>query len=71
MATYKGRTCFFVENNIQYIDYKNVALLEKFMTKYCKITPRYYSGASLKHQKKLSKAIKNARYMALIPYTAQ
>lgn len=69
MATYKNRQCYFVENKINYIDYKNVALLKKFITKYNKIVPRYYSGTSLKFQKKLSFAIKKARYMALVPYT--
>ena len=69
MPTYKGRKCYFVENNINFIDYKDLALIGKFITKYKKITPRYYSGTKLRHQKALSKAIKNARYMALIPYT--
>jgi len=50
------------------IDYKNVDLLKKYITKFGKIVPRYYSGVSLKNQKKLSQAIKRARTMALIPY---
>ncbi|PKL36587.1 30S ribosomal protein S18 [Candidatus Peregrinibacteria bacterium HGW-Peregrinibacteria-1] len=69
MPTYNNRRCFFKENNINYIDYKNVPLLKKFITKYNKITPKYYSGTSLKYQKMLAKAIKNARYMGLIPFT--
>ncbi len=52
----------------QNIDYKNVSLLKKYITKFGKIVPRYYSGVSLKNQKKLSKAIKRARIMALIPF---
>lgn len=52
----------------QNIDYKNVELLKKYITKFGKIVPRYYSGVSLKNQKKLSKAIKRARMMALIPF---
>lgn len=52
----------------QNIDYKNVELLKKYITKFGKIIPRYYSGVSLKNQKKLAKAIKRARMMALIPF---
>lgn len=52
----------------QNIDYKNVELLKKYITKFGKIVPRYYSGVSLKNQKKLAKEIKRARVMALIPF---
>ncbi len=52
----------------QNIDYKNVELLKKYITKFGKIVPRYYSGVCLKNQKKLAKAIKRARVMALIPF---
>lgn len=69
MPTYNNRQCYFTENNIQYIDYKNIGLLRKFITKYYKITPRYYTGTSLKHQKQLARAVKRARYMGLLPYT--
>ena len=55
----------------QDIDYKNVELLKKYITKFGKIVPRYYSGVSLKNQKKLAKAIKRARIMALIPFVKQ
>lgn len=50
------------------IDYKDVELLKKYTTKFGKITPRYYTGVSLKNQKKLSRAIKRARIMALLPF---
>lgn len=50
------------------IDYKNVELLKKYITKFGKIVPRYYSGVSLKNQKKLATAIKRARMMALLPF---
>jgi len=50
------------------IDYKNVELLGKYITKFGKITPRYYTGVSLKNQKKLARAIKRARTMALLPF---
>lgn len=50
------------------IDYKNIELLSKYITKFWKIVPRYYSGVSLKNQKKLAIAIKRARMMALLPF---
>jgi small subunit ribosomal protein S18 len=50
------------------INYKNVELLKKYTTKFGKIVPRYYSGVTLKNQKKLANAIKKARVMALIPF---
>jgi len=50
------------------IDYKNVDLLKNYLTKFGKIVPRYYSGVSLKNQKKLAIAIKRARMMALLPF---
>jgi small subunit ribosomal protein S18 len=50
------------------IDYKNTELLAKYITKFGKIVPRYYSNVSLKNQKKLAKAIKRARMMALLPF---
>lgn len=52
----------------QNIDYKNTELLAKYITKFGKIVPRYYSNVSLKNQKKLAKAIKRARIMALLPF---
>ena len=59
------KTCPLEGENI---DYKNVDLLKKYITKFGKIVPRYYSNVSLKNQKKLAKAIKRSRTMALIPF---
>lgn len=50
------------------IDYKDTELLKKYITKFGKITPRYYTWVSLKNQKKLARAIKRARMMALLPF---
>lgn len=63
-----NKPCFFTINNITYIDYKNVKLLKKYVSQYNKITARYYTGTSLKYQKQLARAVKNARFMALMPY---
>lgn len=69
MATYKSRKCQLCDSNIAYVDYKNTHLLRKFLSQYFKIVPRYYSGTCLKHQKKVMTAVKNARQMALMPFT--
>lgn len=51
------------------IDYKNVRLLRRYMTRYMKIEPRRRSGLTAKQQRNMANAIKRARYMALVPYT--
>lgn len=63
-----NKPCTFCEEKANYIDYKNLKALFPHTTKYAKIVPRYYSGACLRHQKMLTRAIKRARTMALIPY---
>ena len=55
----------------QKIDYKNSAFLKGFLTERGKILPSRISGNSCLHQRKLSKEIKKARSMALLPYTTQ
>jgi len=68
MAAIDNKTCPFCKAKIAYIDYKNLKTLSEYITSFGKISPRYYTGVCLKHQKMLSKAIKNARKMCLIPY---
>lgn len=51
------------------IDYKDVELLRRFMSSYAKIVPRRRSGISMRQQRKISQAIKRARFMGLLPYT--
>jgi small subunit ribosomal protein S18 len=52
-----------------YVDYKNVRVMRKYTTVYRRIKPRYYTRVPLVVQKSLARAIKNARFMALIPFT--
>ncbi len=68
MAPKKKQECPIEAAGIKYIDYKDTELLKKYLTKFNRIVPRYYSGTSLGNQKKLATAIKRARYMALLPY---
>lgn len=64
------KVCYFTKNNINYIDYKDVELLKKFISANGKISPRRVTGTSAKHQRMLATAIKRARQMALLPYVA-
>lgn len=64
----KKKVCPIEEAGMKQIDYKDTEFLKKFLTKFNKIIPRYYSGTTLKNQKKLATAVKRARYMALLPY---
>ena len=66
----KKKVCYFTKNKIKYIDYKDVETLKKFITPSGKISARRMTGTSAKYQRQLAKAIKNARYMALLPYVA-
>jgi small subunit ribosomal protein S18 len=68
MPIKQKKVCPIDAAGIKYIDYKDTTLLKKYLTKFNRIVPRYYSGVSLSNQKKLATAIKRARYMALLPY---
>ena len=54
---------------VEYIDYKDVNLLQKFMTDRSKIRGQKLAGVSVQEQRDIANAIKNAREMALLPYT--
>ena len=64
----KTKECYFTKNKITYIDYKDVALLKKFVSDRGKIRSARVTGTSPQYQKLLAEAIKNAREMALLPY---
>ena len=64
----KKKFCRFKKYGINYIDFKDVDFLKKFLNEQCKMLPRRISGNSLKYQRKVSEAIKKARQMALLPY---
>ncbi|WKZ26222.1 MAG: 30S ribosomal protein S18 [Candidatus Paceibacterota bacterium] len=60
--------CFFTQNNIQHIDYKDVEILRKFLNPHGRIIARKRTGVSAKNQRKLAMAVKRARFMGLLPY---
>jgi small subunit ribosomal protein S18 len=68
MAT---RQCYFQANNIKHIDYKDVKILSKFINPNGRIMSAKRTGTTSKMQRQLSSAIKNARFMALMPYVAR
>lgn len=59
----------FERYNIDYIDYKDPEFLKGFLNEQGKILPRRLTGNSLKNQRRVAKAIKRARKLALLPYT--
>ncbi len=66
----RSRVCDFCAGKIEYIDYKDVNRLRRYITERGKIAPRRMSGTCAKHQRQLALAIKRARAIALLPYSA-
>ncbi len=64
----KKKRCPFTAAGVKTIDYKDIETLKKFVTDRGKILPRRITGVSAWHQKHLSKAIKQARMVALLPF---
>ena len=67
----RRKVCNFCVDHVDQIDYKDIAKLRRFTTERCKILPRRISGTCAKHQRKLTLAIKRARAIALLPFTAE
>lgn len=68
----KGRrkVCVFCVDRAEFIDYKDVAKLRRFISERGKILPRRVTGTCAFHQRALTVAIKRARHLALLPYTS-
>ena len=64
----RKKECYFTKNKIEYIDYKDVELLERFVSDRGKIRGARVTGTHPQYQRLLAEAIKNAREMALLPY---
>ncbi len=62
------RHCFFKQNNIKHIDYKDVDVLGQFIDPYGRIMSSKRTGVSSKNQRKLAEAIKRARFIGLLPF---
>ena len=66
----KKKVCVFCEEKISYVDYKDTNLLRKFISDRGKIRARRVTGNCVQHQRDVAIAVKNARELALLPYTS-
>ncbi|HEX6336655.1 MAG TPA: 30S ribosomal protein S18 [Jiangellaceae bacterium] len=66
----KKKVCAFCKEGVDYVDYKDTALLRKYISDRGKIRARRVTGCCTRHQRDVAIAIKNAREMALLPYTS-
>ncbi|MHB8779949.1 MAG: 30S ribosomal protein S18 [Candidatus Geothermincolia bacterium] len=67
----RRKFCRFCKDKTEHIDYKDIATLKAFISDKGKIKPRRSTGTCTQHQKRLAAAVKNARELALIPYTSK
>lgn len=69
-ATYlrRKKICYFTANKIKDVDYKDIGMLRKFIMENGKIVPSRITGTKASYQRKLAKAVKLARFLALLPY---
>jgi len=67
----RRKVCVFCVEKVKRIDYKDRPRLQRFLSDRARIEPRRKSGTCAKHQRMLTTALKRARYMALLPYTAE
>ncbi|NLJ60627.1 MAG: 30S ribosomal protein S18 [Firmicutes bacterium] len=67
----RKRVCAFCVDKIEGVDYKDVARLRRYITERGKIVPRRISGNCARHQRQVTLAIKRARTVALLPFTAE
>ena len=67
----RRKVCVFCVEKIKEIDFKDTARLRRFISDRGKIEPRRKTGTCAKHQRRLSVALKRARFMALLPYTGE
>ena len=67
----KKKVSVLVQEEVDYVDWKDVNLLRRFMSDLAKIRARRVSGNDTQQQAEIAKAIKNAREMALLPYTSR
>lgn len=66
----RKKVCIFCNGDAT-VDYKDVALLKKFVSERGKILPRRVTGNCAKHQREITTAVKRARHLALMPYVAE
>ena len=67
----KRKVCIFCKDRIEYVDFKDVMTLRKFVSERGKIRARRVTGNCAQHQRDVAVAVKNAREMALLPYSSR
>ncbi len=67
----KPKSCSFCEDNIKYIDYKDIKNLRKYLSPYARIMGKHRTGTCSKHQRGMARALKRARFMGLLPYVTR
>ena len=65
----RRKYCRFTAEGIEEIDYKDLELLQAYISETGKIVPSRITGTKARYQRQLAKAVKRARYLALLPYT--
>ncbi|WEV39802.1 30S ribosomal protein S18 [Lactobacillus sp. ESL0684] len=70
-GSHRRKVDFIAANHIDYVDYKDVDLLKRFISERGKILPRRVTGTSAKNQRKVAKAIERARIMGLLPFVTE
>lgn len=66
----RKKVCAFCVDKAEFIDFKDVAKLRRFVSERSKIVPRRVTGTCARHQRELTTAIKRARHIALLPYVS-
>ena len=66
----REKYCRFLKMRMKHIDYKDPDFLMRFMNEQGKILPRRLTGTSVKYQRKVSRAVKRGRHLALMPFVA-
>ncbi len=66
-----SKQCFFTQNNIKYVDYKDIELLKKFLNPHGRVQGKAKTSVCAKSQRQLAEAVKRARFMALLPFIAK
>lgn len=64
----KRRICAFCVEKADRLDYKQYEVLERYLTEHGRIRPRRQTGTCAKHQRRLARAVKQARHLALLPF---
>lgn len=68
MANKTDKACYYCVNNKEHVDYKDIQTLRRFVSSYLKIAPRRRSGLCATHQRKVARAIKQARIAGLMAF---